>query len=251
MKILLTFAVANEFAAWRRQHDFRQIAHEPFALYVSEIAGNAVRVVLTGMGTAAATEATRWALTSPADICISSGFAGALNSDFAVGAVIAGRVVLRAERELAVASDHHLLAVAQEAGARQVERFLTSEHLIADAAQKVALAGEADAVEMESFVILAEAARHGVRAAAVRSVSDTAGCSLPYDFDQALDPRGQIRMSALLRQVIRQPQRLPALLGFARDCRFAARQLADFLDHYLQLLSARLDLSQSEMVAAT
>src|SRR5437870_5430434 len=149
MKILVTFAVASEFAAWRRQHDFRQVAHEPFALYLSE------------------------------------------------------------------------------------------------------MAGEADAVEMESFVILAEAARHGVRAAVIRSVSDTASCSLPYDFDQARDARGQIRMGALLRQVIRQPQRLPALLRFARDCRFAARQLADFLDRYLQLLSTRLDLSQSEMVAVT
>jgi nucleoside phosphorylase len=251
MKILVTFAVASEFAAWRRRHDFRQIAHEPFALYVSEIAGNAVRVLLTGMGTATAAEATRWALASPADICISSGFAGALNADFGVGAVVAGRVVLRAERELAVASDHQLLSIAQDAGARQVGRFLTSEQLIADAAQKVALAGEADAVEMESFVILAEAARHGVRAAAIRSVSDPAEYSLPYDFDQARDARGQIRLSALLGQVLRQPQRLPALLSFARDCRLAARQLADFLDQYLQLLSARLDLSQSEMMAAT
>ena len=251
MKILVTFAVATEFAAWRRQRDFRQVAHEPFGLYVSEIAGNTVRVVLTGMGTAVATEATRWALASPADICISSGFAGALNPELGVGTVVAGRVVLRAERELAVASDHQLIAVAQDAGARQVDRFLTSEHLIADAAQKVALAGEADAVEMESFVILAEAARHGVRAAAIRSVSDMAAYSLPYDFDQARDARGQMRLSVLAGQIIRQPQHLPALLRFARDCRFAARQLADFLDHYLQLLNARFDLSQSEMVAAT
>jgi len=251
MKILVTFAVANEFAAWRRQHDFRQIAHEPFGLYVAEIAGNTVRALLTGMGTAAATEATRWALESPADICISSGFTGALNAELGVGAIVAGRVVLRAERELAVAGDHQLLAVAQDAGALHVDRFLTSEHLIADAAQKVALAAEADVVEMESFVILAEAARHGVRAAAIRAVSDTASCSLPYDFDQARDARGQIKMSALLSQVLSQPQRLPALLRFARDCRFAARELADFLDQYLRLLSARLDLSQSEMVAAT
>ena len=251
MKILVTFAVASEFAVWRRHHDFRQVAHEPFALYVCEIGGNAVRALLTGMGTAAASEATRWALNSPADICISSGFVGALNRDLNVGTVLAGRVVLRAERELAVAGDHQLLAVAQEAGARQVERFLTSEHLIADAAQKVALEGEADAVEMESFEILAEAARHGVRAAALRVVSDTASCSLPYDFDQACDARGQIRMSALVAQIVRQPQRLPALFRLARDCRFAARQLANFLDQYLLLLSARLDLSQSEMVAAT
>src|SRR5579864_8762271 len=95
MKILITFAVASEFAVWRRHHDFRQIAHEPFALYVSEIGGNAVRALVTGMGTAAAVEATRWALASPADICISSGFAGALNPELEVGTVLAGRVVLR------------------------------------------------------------------------------------------------------------------------------------------------------------
>jgi len=251
MKILVTFAVASEFAVWRRHHDFRQVAHEPFALYVSEIGGHAVRALITGMGTAAAAEATRWALSSPADICISSGFAGALSADLNVGTVLAGRVVLRAERELAVASDHQLLAVAQEAGAQQVERFLTSEHPIADAAQKVALQGAADAVEMESFEILAEAARRGVRAVAIRSVSDTASCSMPYDFDAARDERGRLRMSALLAQMIRQPQRLPELFRLARDCRFAARQLAEFLDRYLLLLGARLDLSQSEMVAAT
>lgn len=251
MKILVTFAVASEFAAWRRHHDFRQIAHEPFALYVSEIGGHAVRALVTGMGTAAASEATRWALGSPADICISSGFAGALNADLNVGTVLAGRVVLRAERELAVASDHQLLAVAQEVGAQQAERFLTSEHLIADAAQKVALRGEADAVEMESFEILAEAARRGVRAVAVRAVSDTVSFSMPYDFEAARDERGQIRMSVLLAQIVRQPQRLPGLFHLARDCRFAARQLAEFLDRYLLLLGARLDLSQSEMVAAT
>jgi len=251
MKILVTFAVGSEFAAWRRQHDFRQVAHEPFALYVSEIAGNSVRALVTGIGTAAATEAMRWALSSPADLCISSGFTGALNRQYALGTVLAGRVVLRAERELAVASDRQLLAVAQDAGARQVDRFLTSEHLIVDAEQKMVLAQAADAVEMESFVILAEAARHGVRAAAIRCVSDTADSSLPYDFDEARDARGHLRMSVVLGQVLRQPQRLPALLRLARDCRFAARQLADFLDQYLQLLSTRMDISQSEMVAAT
>jgi nucleoside phosphorylase len=251
MKILVTFAVAAEFAAWRRQHDFRQVAHDPFALYASEIAGSPVRVVLTGMGTRAARQAMRWALASPADVCISSGLAGALNPELDVGDVLAARVVCQAQRELAVASDHQLLVVARDAGARQVERLLTSERLVVHAAEKMALAGEADAVEMESFVILAEAARHGVRAVAIRAVSDSASDTLPYDFERACDPRGQVRLSALVADLIRQPQRLPAMLRFARDCRLASRRLAGFLDQYLSLLGARLDLSQSEMVAAT
>src|SRR5579883_120359 len=215
MKILVTFAVDSEFSAWRRQHDFRQVAHEPFALYVSEVGGNTVKALITGMGTEAAAEATRWALRTPVDICISSGFAGALNGELGVGMVIAGRLILRAEQELAVASDHYLLNVAQEAGARQVDRFLTSEHLIRDAAQKTALAADADAVEMESFEILAEAARRGVRAAVVRAVSDAAASSLPYDFDAVRDARGQIRIGPLMAQIVRQPQRLPSLMRFA------------------------------------
>ena len=96
--------------------------------------------------------------------------------------VLAARVVVRAERELAVASDREMLAIACEAGARQVDRFLTSERLVVSAAEKAALAGQADAVEMESFVILAEAARHGVRAVTIRATSDAANLSLPYRF---------------------------------------------------------------------
>lgn len=251
MKVLVTFAVPTEFAAWRRRHDFRQVAHEPFSLYVAEIAGSVVRVLLTGIGTRAATEAMRWALASPADICISSGLAGALNPDLTVGTVLAARVVCRAERELAVASDRALLAVACDAGARQVDRLLTSERLVLDAAKKVVLAGEAEAVEMESFVVLAEAARHGVRAVVIRAVSDAASTTLPYDFEKVCNERGEVQVGALIAEIVRQPQRLPAMVHLFRDCRFAARMLAEFLDQYLNQLSARLNLSQSEMVAAT
>jgi adenosylhomocysteine nucleosidase len=251
MKILVTFAVRTEFAAWRRQHDFRQVSHDPFEVYAAEIGGNTVRVLLTGIGANAAEEALRWALVTPADLCISSGFAGALSPQLSVGNVLAARVAVRAERELAVASDREMLAVARRAGAQQVDRFLTSERLVVTTEQKAALAHEADAVDMESFVILAEAARHGVRAVAVRATSDAANVSLPYDFDRARDGRGRIRMGAVLADVLRQPRRIPDLLRLVRDCRLAAGNLANFLDGYLQLLDARLNLSQSEMVANT
>lgn len=251
MKILVTFAVPTEFAAWRRHHSFRRVASEPFSVYVADIGGSAVRVLLTGIGTAAAANAMRAALISPADLCISCGFAGALGSGMHVGDILAARLVRQAERDLAVASDRELLAAACDARARQVDRFLTTEKLVVSAAEKFAIVDEADAVEMESFVILAEAARHGVRAVAVRAVSDTAEASLPYDFSRAVDPRGRLRLGSLMAAVARQPQRLPALLRLGRDCRWAARQLAVFLDEYVGLLQSRLDLSQSVMVAAT
>jgi nucleoside phosphorylase len=250
MKILVTFAVGTEFASWRKQHDFRQVSHQPFDVYKAEIAGNSVRALLTGVGTKAASEALRWALCTPVDLCISSGFVGALSTQLSIGEVLAARVVVRPAEELAVASDREMLAVARQAGAHQVDRFMTSERLVVKAAQKAELTGGADAVEMESFVILAEAARHGVRAVTVRAVSDAAHSSLPYDFDRARDTRGRIRVGPMLLEIARQPSRVPALVRLVRDCRLAAGDLAVFLDGYLQLLDTRLNLSQSEMVAS-
>jgi nucleoside phosphorylase len=171
MKILVTFAVAAEFAAWRRQRGFRRVAREPFPLYSAEIGGNPVRVLLTGIGASAATRAMNWALASPTDMCIASGFAGALRPTLGVGEVLAARVVRRAGRELAVASDH--------------------------------------------------------------------------------EDQGKIRLRPLLLELAAQPQRIPALLRLARDCRLAAGRLAIFLDAYLALLSARRSLSQPAAVAAS
>ena len=251
MKILVTFAVHAEFAAWRRKGHFRQVARRPFPLYAGDVGGNSVRVLLTGIGSDSASEAIRWALAGATDLCISSGFAGALRSDLSVAELLAARVVCRAGRELAVASDRQLFTAACEAGARPVDRFMTARHSVVSAEDKLSLSEEADAVEMESYVILAEAARHGVRAVTVRAISDLASSSLPFDFDGMRDARGAIRLSSLLMEWVRKPRQSAGLLRLARDCRLAADQLAEFLERYLAVLDAGLDRSASEMVAAT
>ena len=250
MKILVTFAVHAEFAAWRRNGQFRQVAKRPFPLYAGEAGGSSVRVLLTGIGNEPAAEAIRWALTAATDLCISSGFAGALRSDLCVSELLAARVVCRAGRELAVASDRHLFTTACDMGARPVDRFMTTRHLVASAEEKASLSDEADAVEMESYEVLAEAARRGVRAVSVRAVSDAAFASLPFDFDRMRDERGAIRLRSLLVELLRRPQQLGPLLRLARDCRMASAQLAEFLDQYLQVLDAGFDRSESTMAAA-
>ena len=47
-------------------------------------------------------------------------------------------------------------------------------------------------------------------------------------------------MSELRRKLYAGHQGLPALFNLARDCRFASRQLADFLDRYLRIAERRL-----------
>ena len=250
MKILVTFAVHAEFAAWRKKGHFHRVARLPFPLYAAEAGESSVRVLLTGIGGDAASEAIRWALAGATDLCISSGFAGGLRSDLSVAELLAARVVCRAGRELAVASDRYLFAAACEAGARPVDRFMTTRHLAVRAEDKMALSSEADAVEMESYVILAEAARRGVRAVSVRAISDLVSSALPLDFDRMRDDRGAIRIRSLIAELLRRPQQLPALLRLAKDCRMASMQLAAFLDRYLELVEAGLDRSESAMAAA-
>jgi adenosylhomocysteine nucleosidase len=249
MIILVTFAVEAEFAPWQRRRKFRRIAGE-LPRFEAETGRARVRVVLTGMGQTHALEAAQRVLPERPDICISAGLAGALQGEYKAGDVLAARLVSEVDEPVAVASHRELLSAAKHCGARQVERFATSDTLVTRAEEKRYLGAQAEAVEMESYVILAEAARCGVPAVAVRAISDSADFSLPYDLAKAQDARGQIRLGAIVAQVMRHPGGLPALLRLARDCRHAARQLAEFLDGYTGTLSGRMISIEPDMVAA-
>jgi adenosylhomocysteine nucleosidase len=250
MNILVTFAVQAEFTPWQRRRNFHRLPGE-LPLFESEFGGARVRAILTGMGQQHALEAARQILPSRPDICISTGLAGALRSGFRPGDILVSRLVSEAGEPVAVAAHRELISTAVDCGAKQIERFATSRTLLTSAEQKRQLGNEAEAVEMESYAILAEAARHGVPSVAVRAISDTSDFDMPYDFENACDSRGQIRIGGVIAQVLRKPSGLPALLRLARDCRTASRHLANFLDMFAGTLADRLiPIEQDHTVAA-
>jgi hypothetical protein len=122
--------------------------------------------------------------------------------------------------------------------------------MIARAEQKREIGEQAEAVDMESYVILAEAARCGVPALAVRAVSDTADFDMPYDFATACDAQGQIRTAGILSQILRKPSGVSALMKLARDSRAASRRLAGFLDAFVGTMAERLIPIEQDTVAA-
>lgn len=250
MMILVTFAVAAEFAPWRRRRKFRRISGSRIR-FETQLAGIRVRAVLTGMGQAHALAVARQVLAERPDICISTGMAGALAVGYRPGDLLAARLVSELDEPMAVASHRDLLGMALECGARQIERLATSPVLVSRPEQKQAYSRQADAVDMESYAILAEAARHGVPAVAVRAVSDTLDFEMPCDLGDALDAEGQIRISYIAGQVLRRPSALPALIALTRNCRFAAQRLADFLDAYVKGVGDRLIPIETNMVATT
>jgi adenosylhomocysteine nucleosidase len=249
MKILVTFAVRAEFAPWQRRRNFLRVPGDA-RMFEAQFGGARVRAVLTGMGEDFAVKSAKAALAYRPDICISTGLAGSLRSGYRPGDIVAARLVGEAGEPVAVASHRELLSCAVDCGARQIERLATSRSLVASAEQKRQLGIEAEAVDMESYAILAEAARCGVPAVAIRSVSDTADFDMPYDFELARDGQGEIRVLGILSQILRKPSGLPDLLRLARDSRVAARRLADFLDAFAGTMAERLIPIEQDAVNA-
>src|SRR3974390_432872 len=155
MKILVTFAVRSEFAPWQRRRRFLRPPGE-FPVFEAKFGGAQVRAILTGMGQDHALEAAKRSLGYKPDICISTGLAGSLREGDRPGDILAARLVSEAGEPVAVASHRELLSTAVDCGARQIERLATSKTLIARAEQKRELGNQAEAVDMESYTILAE-----------------------------------------------------------------------------------------------
>ena len=249
MKILVTFAVRAEFAPWQRRRNFLRLPGA-WPVFEAMFGGARVRAILTGMGQDHARDAAKRSFAYKPDICISTGLAGSLRSGYRPGDILAARLVSEVGEPVAVASHRELLSTAVDCGARQIERLATSKSLVARAERKRQLGSQAEAVDMESYTILAEAARCGVPAVAIRAISDTVDFDMPYDFQRARDAQGQIRVMGVVSQVLRRPSGLPGLLKLTRDSRFASRRLADFLDVFAGTMAERLIPVEQDTVAA-
>ncbi|MBI1738875.1 MAG: hypothetical protein HYR58_06470, partial [Acidobacteria bacterium] len=114
-------------------------------------------MVLTGIGPQHARRAFQIALADGADLCISTGLAGALQPRHRIGDVLVARTVRAASGGNFVKSDAELLHAAAACGAREVNAFQSSDNTVLAAKEKGRLAFSADAVEMEGLAILLEA----------------------------------------------------------------------------------------------
>ncbi len=247
MKVLVAFAVDAEFAPWRALRDFRRSPVVSAPVWESQTGAIELRVVLTGMGPGRAAQAGSVFLDDRPDVCISSGFAGALRPGHRPGEILAAREVSLAGSGPVVRSDESLYQLALLCGAKPVGRFHTSATVLRSAREKASLGAAADAVEMESFFVLAEAARREVPAVAIRAVSDAADEDLPLDFAQVVNERGAVSLPRLMAQIARSPWSLPGVVRFGRESRRSATLLAGFLERCVGTLAERAE-ERSEVV---
>lgn len=177
-------------------------------------------------------------------LCISAGLAGALKDSYEIGQVLAARTVF-SEAPHADLPSHvldsspALVTFAGECGATIVDQFYSAPHVVGRAEEKRHLGKIADAVEMESFEIMHEAAAFGLPAIAVRAISDLAGEDLPLDMDGVFNDEGRVSIPRVLGQVALHPGSVPDLMKLGNQSKRGAESLALFLDRYIVMLADR------------
>ena len=100
MKVLVTFALENEFAPWRKMRNFAKASADAWDhSYRAQIDDADVRVFLTGAGRFAspASRGNRFRMKFQM-YASSSGLAGSLRAEHPVGAVLAARQITRRDR---------------------------------------------------------------------------------------------------------------------------------------------------------
>lgn len=237
MKVLVTFAVTQEFAPWRAMRRFQRIQQLGIAMHAARFGEMEVHALVTGMGAAHAARSVRGALANDYHACLSTGLAGGLKHLHPTGRVLVARTVRHGIGDEYFSTDSRLRRLAAVCGARVVDAFYSADHVLVTAREKVALGLLADAVEMESYSILEEARKWRVPAVAVRVISDGAGDDLPLDFNRAISRDGGVSLPRLLGQLVRRPRQLPGLIRFGQQSRRTATKLAAFLDSYLDALA--------------
>jgi len=183
-----------------------------------------VRVIQTGIGPRNAEQSIREALQeSNPGLVITSGFAGALNPEIAVGTV-----VFDCDPDSAL-FDRLLSVGARSATFESVDRVLTT------ASEKRArwTCSHTDAVDMESATIRGICAEASIPSATIRVISDAADEDLPLDFNSLMDPKSRIRYSKLAWRIVQSPALVIGLIRFARTTGKAARNLSFTLDQVI------------------
>jgi hopanoid-associated phosphorylase len=161
---------------------------------------------------------------------ISVGIAGGLDPSLVPGDVIVATGVAAPDRRHAACPSvaRRLAGLLSDHPKRVVMADLAGvDSAVMSPKEKIALRRTtgAIAVDMESHVAAAFAARHDLPFAAVRVVCDPAHRSLPELISSALRPDGELSLTGVARSLWQQPMQLLAMPRLARDAAEGFRAL--------------------------
>ena len=193
-------------------------------------AGPNLRPVVSGGSRAVLEQGLRSLDPSQIAAVVSFGIAGALEPGFRVGEVVLADGVQDAAERFEASTAlrdgwmRHLRdigGVSRQGSIAGVDRPLLTPGDKIDLRQRTGAA----AVDMESHLAAAFAARHGLPFGAIRVISDGADRALPPVAGTAMRPDGSVDVLGVMRSLARDPGQIPGLIATARDAAVAFRSL--------------------------
>ena len=235
-KILVAFAMKEEFAPWRQRHRFQHALISGHPAYATTLGTIQVCVALAGAGAVDASQFEDLTTQYAPSIGIVTGVAAGLKPGWRPGGMLAAQTVSNSQGDEKVSSESKLVDLAVQCGAKPAATMITLAHVARTVAEKARLASFGEAADMESLTLMKVWSAQGIPSLALRVILDPVDMPMTCDFEAAMDPHGQVRITRILAQLARQPHLLPDFLRLARQSRRVLKILARFLDQFFERL---------------
>ena len=235
-KILVAFAMKEEFAPWRRRHRFHPVANSPHSTVVTSFGSTEVYVAFVGAGAPDADRFHELATRLAPAAGIVTGVAAGLKPQWQTGDLLVAESICGLDGAGGIPANPGLIESAVECGAKRAATLITVPRIARTVEEKEHLAVFADAADMESLPLVRHWSARGIPALALRVILDAAGMPMTCDFEAAMDPHGQVRLARIMSQIARHPELLPDFLHLAVQSRRALKTLARFLDRFMEHL---------------
>lgn len=244
-KILVAFAMKEEFAPWRRRHRFHPVANSPQSTVLTSFGGTEVYVALVGAGAPDAGRFHELAARLAPAMGIVTGVAAGLKPQWQTGDLLVAESICGRDGAGKIATDPNLVESAVKCGAKRAATLITVPRIARTVGDKERLAVFADAADMESLPLVQRWSVLGIPALALRVILDPVNRPITCDFEAAMDAHGQVRLARVINQIARHPELLPDFLHLAVQSRRALRSLARFLDRFMDHLDRQFPAARS------
>jgi hypothetical protein len=235
-KVLVAFALKQEFAPWRRRRRFRPISVSQHPVSATSFGSTEVYVALAGAGAADAHHFHDLMTRFTPSLGIVTGVAVGLKPEWRPGDLLVAQSVSGPGDEARIDGAPNLIDLAMQCGAKPAPVLITLPRIARTIAEKVRLASWGDAADMESLALMKQWSARGIPSLALRVILDAVDMPMTCDFEAAMDAHGQMRITGILAQLARRPQLLPDFLHLAWQSRRSLMILARFLDRFFALL---------------
>jgi adenosylhomocysteine nucleosidase len=243
-KVLVAFAMQEEFAPWRRRHRFRPITTSPHPVSVTLIGKTEVYVALAGAGAPDANHFLDLTTHINPTLGIVTGVAAGLKPEWRPGDLLVAQSVSGPNGEAGIPGDSNLIDLAVQCGAKPAAKLITLPRIARTIAEKVRLASWGNAADMESLPLMKQWSARGIPSLALRVILDPVEMPMTCDFEAAMDAHGQVRIMKVMAQLARRPQLLPDFLRLAAQSRRVLMILARYLDRFFERLDRQTSASK-------